>query len=289
MTVTDIVYHGGCSDGFTSAWLLHKAYPDATVTPGRYGEDPPEFGAAAHVVIADFSYKRDVFMAIAEHVTKVTILDHHKTAMEDLVDLPDNVEVVFDMERSGAMITLGWLEDTNFHNGVRPLVRYIQDRDLWTKELPFTDEIGSVIQASPFSYATWDKLAARVYETWYSVGDAGDTPVVAQGEAIYMNNEKIIETILNRARLVNIAGHIVLAVDSPYAFGSEVAGRLAAKGYNFGAYYLHHPWGTQWGLRSRGDFDVSEIAVKFGGGGHAPAAGFKMIGSWDVEDVKFVP
>ena len=30
----------------------------------------------------------------------------------------------------------------------------------------------------------------------------------------------------------------------------------------------------QYSLRSRSDFDVSEIAKKFGGGGHAKAAGF---------------
>jgi phosphoesterase RecJ-like protein len=30
----------------------------------------------------------------------------------------------------------------------------------------------------------------------------------------------------------------------------------------------------QFGLRSRNGFDVSEVAKKFGGGGHAAAAGF---------------
>lgn len=31
----------------------------------------------------------------------------------------------------------------------------------------------------------------------------------------------------------------------------------------------------QWSLRSRGDFDVSEVAKQYGGGGHRPAAGFQ--------------
>lgn len=32
----------------------------------------------------------------------------------------------------------------------------------------------------------------------------------------------------------------------------------------------------QFSLRSRGDIDVSEIAKKFGGGGHKNAAGFQL-------------
>jgi len=34
----------------------------------------------------------------------------------------------------------------------------------------------------------------------------------------------------------------------------------------------------QYNLRSRGDFDVSEVAKQFGGGGHAGAAGFTVHG-----------
>lgn len=35
----------------------------------------------------------------------------------------------------------------------------------------------------------------------------------------------------------------------------------------------------QYSLRSRGDFDVSAIAKKFGGGGHKNAAGFNVVGT----------
>jgi hypothetical protein len=54
-----------------------------------------------HVVMVDFSYKRDVLLKMAEKSAHILILDHHKTAEADLVDLPANVECVFDMNRSG--------------------------------------------------------------------------------------------------------------------------------------------------------------------------------------------
>lgn len=43
----------------------------------------------------------------------------------------------------------------------------------------------------------------------------------------------------------------------------------------FAAVYFDRPDGQRsWELRSRSGFDVSRVASKFGGGGHASAAGF---------------
>lgn len=41
-------------------------------------------------------------------------------------------------------------------------------------------------------------------------------------------------------------------------------------------------------LRSGGDIDVSEIAIKFGGGGHKRAAGYTMLGNIDEEKQKLI-
>ncbi len=56
---------------------------------------------------------------------------------------------------------------------------------------------------------------------------------------------------------------------------SEVAGELS-EGHPFAAVYVETSTDIIWSLRSRGDFDVSEIAKKFGGGGHKNAAGFTV-------------
>jgi uncharacterized protein len=41
------------------------------------------------IVIVDFSYKRLVFDEIAREARTVLVLDHHKTAAEELRGLPD--------------------------------------------------------------------------------------------------------------------------------------------------------------------------------------------------------
>ena len=68
--------------------------------------------------------------------------------------------------------------------------------------------------------------------------------------------------------------------NAPYSFASEVAGEIAGQdGTEFGACYFEVEQNRfQYSLRSRGDFDVSEIAKKFGGGGHKNAAGFTVWG-----------
>lgn len=298
MNVTDIIYHGGCPDGFTSVWLLQSVFPEAALHYGKHGDEPPEVDPDATVVIADFSYPWGLLNDLAARCDQVVVLDHHKTAQENLVDLPMNVEVIFDMERSGARIVYDWLWDNQVHfdtidgrslshvemfnfDGPEILVDYVQDYDLWNKVLPDTEEIGAVIRSTPFEMNAWSALARRLQTSKISV--------VESGRAIFMNTQKVLETHVETAREIIIDGHTVLAVSIPYMFGSSIAELLCTgenEHYPFGAYYIHHPWGTQWGLRSRNEFDVSEVAERFGGGGHKNAAGFKIPNDWGFEQVK---
>jgi len=80
------------------------------------------------VWFVDFSYKRPVILEMSAKAKSITILDHHKSAEADLVELPENVSVKFDMEKSGAR--LAW---DCFHpaEDIPMLVNYVEDRDLW--------------------------------------------------------------------------------------------------------------------------------------------------------------
>lgn len=74
-----------------------------------------------------------------------------------------------------------------------------------------------------------------------------------------------------------IAGHVVPCVNST-VFPSEI-GNILCKGQPFAAIWRMTPEGTySYSLRSDKDdpnaMNVAEIAEKFGGGGHPPAAGF---------------
>jgi len=120
------IYHGNCADGFTAAWVVRNALGEENVdfVPGFYHiplhitmnqffGNNNEAGAEWYDVIdgydtvylVDFSYKRPVLSELAQICKRIVIIDHHKTAQQDLVDLPANVECHFDMDHSGAMLT----------------------------------------------------------------------------------------------------------------------------------------------------------------------------------------
>jgi hypothetical protein len=139
------VFHDPCADGFTAAWAVQLRYPECEMRPGRYEPSDGPQVAGKHVLLVDFSYKRPMLEKIIAEAASVTILDHHKSAQADLEPLLAEgvLKGEFDMLRSGAMmawqfcfppgVTLPFGLDRDYEAGYVPwLVRYVQDRDIWT-------------------------------------------------------------------------------------------------------------------------------------------------------------
>ena len=103
-----VIYHYPCLDGFTAAYAVWKVHPDWEFYPAKHGDPPPEV-TGRNVYFVDFSYKRPVIEDMLTKANKITILDHHQTAMDDLKNLAniysiDKLEVHFDMNKSGARL-----------------------------------------------------------------------------------------------------------------------------------------------------------------------------------------
>lgn len=280
------IYHGACDDGFAAAWAVRKALgDDVEFYPGVYQKEPPPH-AGRDVIFVDFSYKRPVLDAMAKVAGSILILDHHKTAAEDLNDIPTappfggwraaawngrlsaNVRMValFDMQRSGA--ALAW---DYFVGGDRPdFIEYVQDRDLWRKVLSGGDEFTIALRSYPQDFAVWDGLVL-----------AGADSLIAEGESIQRYYRLRVEELKRSAYPATLSGVKCWISNAPYFAASEVAGELCdCRDAQFGACYFEVEAGRfQYSLRSRGDFDVSAIARQFGGGGHKNAAGFSTHGA----------
>lgn len=262
------IYHGNCADGFGAAWVVRRAYkaleepyrPDFHA--GVYSEPPPDV-TGRDVILVDFSYKRPVLLEMAAKAVTVAIIDHHKTATEDLKDLPPNVTAVFDMEHSGAMLT--WLH--YFPNEMPPLLlQHIEDRDLWRFKLDGTREIQANVFSYPYDFDVWDRLMERPVLS-----------LVSEGQAIERKHHKDIAELLSvTTRQMRIGGYVVPIANLPYTLVSDAALKLA-HGQPFAGCYWDTPKGRVFGLRSDEDgIDVSEIAKQYGGGGHKHAAGFTV-------------
>ena len=282
------IYHGGCDDGFGAAFVVNLFFAgEVDFHYGVYHQEPPDV-SGRDVLLVDFSYARAVLERMAKQARSIVILDHHKSAAEDLAsfavqdsgrdaarwhDVPRllrelaalgrlPVVAVFDMSRSGAGLT--W--DFFFCSRPRPwLIDYIEDRDLWRKALPHSDEIIMALSSYPHDFETWQRII-----------DAGADALLPEGRAILRYHRTLVDALKRNAMRAVIGGVDVPVVNAPIQFASDVAGELA-EGEPFAACYWIHPRGTTYSLRSRkGGMDVSEIAKLYGGGGHREAAGFTV-------------
>jgi oligoribonuclease NrnB/cAMP/cGMP phosphodiesterase (DHH superfamily) len=259
---TICIYHGNCADGFGAAWVVRKALRDIEFHAGVYQNPPPDV-TGKQVILVDFSYKRAVMEQIRRQaVGRVLVLDHHKTAEAELVDL-EGVETVFDMNRSGARIAWDY-----FFPGSEPpqLLLHIEDRDLWRFNLPFTREIQANVFSYPYDFDAWDELMSRPVEE-----------LITAGSAIERKHFKDINELLGVVtRPMRIGGFEINCANLPYTLTSD-AGHELAKGKPFGACYWDTPEGRVFSLRSTDEGeDVSTIAKQYGGGGHRNASGFRV-------------
>jgi len=259
------IYHGNCADGFTSAWIVKKVLGDnVDFFPGFYQTPPPNV-LGRDVILVDFSYKLPTLLEMAAIAKSITILDHHKTAEEDLMLFMGGTKV-FDMNRSGARIT--W---DHYFPGQQPpkLVLHVEDRDLWRFKLPRTREIQANIFSFPYDFGVWDTIANDLENNWDAFAH--------EGMAIERKHFKDIEELLLvTTRLMKIGGLVVPVANLPYIYSSD-AGHELSKNFPFAACYWDTPDGRVFSLRSgENGVDVSAVAKEFGGGGHRNAAGFKV-------------
>lgn len=273
------IYHAGCVDGFGAAWAVRKFLGEGNVEfhAGVYQEPPPDV-AGRQVIIVDFSYKRPVLEEMGKSAKSILVLDHHKSAMEDLDGFlsPNGypsffhgggIRTHYDMNQSGAMLVWKYF----FITKTPPrLLAHIEDRDLWRFALPGT----KAIIANLFSYAMDFKLWDQLME----MGEQELSVFREQGEAIERAKAKEMESFIGYGKhMMDIDGYFVPALNCPPSWASD-AGHILAKGEEFSVTYYDTDTHRVYSLRSsdESDTDCSAIAKQYGGGGHMHAAGFKL-------------
>ena len=263
-----VIYHANCPDGFGAAVAAYCHFRQGDDCPcdfvaASFGHPPPEV-RRRQVYIVDFSYPRQVLKTMCRTAQTVTIIDHHLTAEQDLAGLERehaNLRVVFDMEKSGAVLTWEF-----FHRESPPrLLLHIQDRDLWQFALEGTNDVYAALLARPFDFRVWAELI-----------DGGELPasLFAEGEAVNRYRREMIAMHRHKVVIGSIDGCQVPIVNCYDEIASDLLGELALD-HPFAAGYQDQGTLRKWSLRSSATgADVAAIAKRFGGGGHRHAAGF---------------
>jgi oligoribonuclease NrnB/cAMP/cGMP phosphodiesterase (DHH superfamily) len=260
---TIVFYHANCPDGWTAAYAAWTKLKDtAKYVPVNYGDKPWKYlSTGDRVYILDFSFDRDTMIKMMK-MTRVICLDHHKTAKEALLGLNC---AIFDMNKSGAM--LAW-EYWHPNEPAPDLIRYVQDRDLWRKELPYTEEIYMGLLEQPQTFERWDELARMPYFV---------DEMRAIGQPLYLKKMSEVRVKADSANWYTIADYLVPVVDNCSRYYSDVCYELLIR-YPQAKFSVAWRDDTvnnvrRWDFRSKGSFDVSAIAKQFGGGGHLNASG----------------
>lgn len=288
-----IIYHDNCADGFGAAWACWMKWRDQPeYVPASYGQIPPDV-LGKHVLIVDFSYKRDVLISMAKSAASIIILDHHKTSRDDLADwavddvagdfwaddaplkhvarndeyIGQPIAALFDMDRSGARMAWDFC-----HDGEPPmLIQLIEDRDLWRFTMDDTKPFSLWLRSEPFTFDRFELLSQQLHD-----GRDGHE-IMTEARAMQRFFDAKVDEIASFAKRRALAEHNPIVVNCPPMFASEVGHALLDKHPDapFSAMWFEANGKRMWSLRSRDDRqDVSEVAAIFGGGGHRNAAGF---------------
>jgi len=293
-----IVIHHGDWDGIVAAWVCKQALQGQKVADedievyGIQYNQPFEVSITGAVVyILDFSFPPNVFWKMFETAARVVMLDHHQTALEAWSkNHPENrtqkdafkkyvsegdISIWIKDGVAGCELTWRWF----YENEPMPLlVEYAADHDLWQFKAQDSHLVRAVMRSYKQSLESCDLLDALLEGREGSWSEA-----MAEGTAILRYQDGLVETAVRHAEQFEIDG--VLCLGAQVAFDgliSLVAGKLAEEAVdkvkgNFGLCWFKAEGDHKWvySLRSReGGIDVSTVAKRMGGGGHAKAAGF---------------
>ena len=258
-----VIYHKNCDDGFCAAWLHDRYSPRlGEYLPAQYGEAPPDV-TDRDVLIFDFSYRRVDLTRMHREANSLRVFDHHKTAEKELEGL-DYCE--FDMDKSGARMALEYLMGSCAENW---LVDHTGNRDFWGNQFPNNELVRAGLSSYPRDFKVWERIFER-----------GAPALGRQGRHILRYQKRLVDAAVENHAWMSIGGHIVPVVSNTIAsLNSDIVGALAEiEGVPFAAGFFVLPTGqVVYNLRSRSEFDVSEVAKKYGGGGNRNAAGFKAL------------
>lgn len=260
--VNCVIVHKNCQDGFGSAlaaWML-IGEENVEYHYMQYSDEPPDV-KGKNVAIIDFTFPKEVILKMLEEANTFILLDHHKSAMNELGQVQNTV---FDMSKSGARMAYEFFHP---NKEVPRLIRLIEDRDIWSWTEPDSKEFHAAFP-----------IVTQTFSDYYELIRS---PIlidilIDQGKAIIKFNDMYIEKKAKDICMRTMNGLRTAVVNSTYLI-SELGNYLAKKEYIDMA--LIWFWDSKknkymCSLRSVGDIDVSIIAKSLGGGGHKHASGF---------------
>jgi uncharacterized protein len=288
-----IIYHSprntfSCPDGSISAFCaylyLHKLHPtkkivfanindkyqDNTIIfyPANYNNIKFPKVTGRNVLLCDISYPKNIINIMIKEASSFMLIDHHETAEQELIDI-DQKYKIFDMNHSGAYLTWKYFFPDN---DVPLLIKYIQSRDIWTKDMENTDAFSYWFDTIPQNFEEYKKYL----DNTVLLDVINNTGLKYQELNKFYINECCMYAVPKFTK-INKRFYFVVYVNGTL-LKSDIGNKLMNM-YPFAdfsaVYTINDKTNTtSFSLRSLNNrTNVAQIAKLYGGGGHRNASG----------------
>lgn len=280
-----VIYHSADFDGIFCREIAKKFLPDLVEEDfigWNYGDPVPQVSSDELIYMLDISIDE-----LMNHPQLIWI-DHHKTAMEKY---PTSIRGVRIDGVAACRLVWQWftnkrsigdeleegkqflLKDYVERSVTEPwAVRLVGEYDVWDKRNPDAELFQHGLRSQELSPADWNTLFEHEHDA-----DKFVIRLLIQGRAVqYATTEANKKAILSGGFTLFWEGLTFLACNHA-SFNSFlfVAGLDESHDACLGFAWKKNKWSvSMYHKKGREDIDLSEIAKKYGGGGHRGACGF---------------
>lgn len=263
-----ICFHHTDQDGFCSAAVVAKRYPQCQKFYAiSYNKMIPWelIYPDMKVIIVDFSFKPEDLERLFTITKDVIWIDHHKTAMEKTPLTPEELPGL--RVDGKAACVLCW--EYFFPGHPLPLaVQYVGDRDIWAFQY------GDVTKNFYNGLESIEDVNKPESPFWQTLLESSDhvNYLIQKGQIIREAFDKEQKLFVKTAGYeIQFEGFKAIAINR--YLNQDLVYDVFTDPFDIIIMYYYNGKSWYYTLRSK-TIDVSEIAKKFGGGGHAGAAGF---------------
>lgn len=290
MDVKEVFFHASCPDGTSSAMIVARALKKNPIFRSvQYGTlEWEELAPGPGQLFVDITPPVKRWEEWAPF--RPIVLDHHPTAKPAV----DGLDGVYGgRESSGALLAFEHVLKTVVETEMRSQEKMKEwerfailasIRDTWKDEDPDWD------LSRAYAYAVMARGSKSLVEE--SINDTVDfKSLEAEGLPLLASADRKCDLIADGARYSESKGIRIGYFNCTENIMSDAANYILKKrgcGLAVGFFHLFQDGRDKVSvsLRSNGrDVDVSQIATSLGGGGHAPAAGFRLFDEVSVKTI----
>jgi oligoribonuclease NrnB/cAMP/cGMP phosphodiesterase (DHH superfamily) len=262
--------HHNDADGRACGAIVRRALgKEVILYEMDYGDSLPLelILVADHILIVDYSLPKDEMEMLATY-HKFTWIDHHKSALDEMDGSATTWAGVRDTSEAACVLTWRYFYPDK---PVPEAVTLIGDRDIWRWAEKNTGAFNEGLYqhyTKPHNDDLWEPLLDDNTEIMDQMIEVG-------GLIREARLREIRRALARYSFTVNFEGYRTLVIN--LRGSGDIGAQIRTMGYEIGYCYVDKVSDGQlmtFVALYSDTVDVSKIALKFGGGGHAGAAGF---------------